>query len=1100
MSYMKDGVKLHCLMGVFLIGAGWVSVFAEVISGLPIVSISDPNQDAPLPEAEIIVPVQRVNAAGEIIAEYEIPIRRLNPNAEIPAGDQDNTAINFAESILYDNTSDTHVWHLPGVLSEVCDFGTSAGGKMTKFQFGYVTASPEPITLSVRFYEDTGPSECPGNLQGGWIFHNLDGSSSSLLETFEYEFELPLEEQFFLPAGQFGYSYQFNDDESGLRLAMGGTGNEDFLWQDCLPISFSNSWAGAYMRIYVEDDVSEHCYDPPQYDADLIPSALWQTTGTVRFGGGGCRVYRMILASDHKYNFSLCSTDGVGGYCLGDADLEMFDADGSFLWYIDGQYRCDWAASTLGTTRQDWSPTLDGIYYLRVSDYYFSSLQYNLAYHGAVIRDPNLRVEPSFIELDCTDTNSSAQTEWREQAPFENGSQLGTGNQKPETSTVADPMNKLILADEILNRLNSQPATARVIVNLQKLPELKRPGGSHRVFEVDGHNRGWQKIRREIADKQFEVLGSLTPREFRLRRRFANLNSFSGEVTAEGLVKLLDDPRVKSIEPVLELHAHLRQGIPLMNALNVRTDYRGRDMAIAIVDTGIDYTHSVLGGGGFPNNKVLGGYDFGDDDPDPFAGHSHGTSCAGIAAGDLADVGDYIGGVAHEAKLYALKISPGTTKTASSDDMIAAWDWCVTHQYDDPSHPIMVINTSFGGGRYFSNCDDENAAMSMAAKNANDAGITLLVSAGNDGWCESLAWPACISNVISVGAVYDADFGNASWCIDRFSCADIYLSDSCSTDWAADDSTAPDKVAVYSNTASFLDILAPANQAYTTTIGGYVSNFGGTSAACPYAAGAVACLQSAAKNILGLYLTPDEVRQILTDTGDPITDAKVPLAKPRINLAHAVQAISCHGQTLYLYNDGEAILDVNDVITPDWVTLSPEPPYNIEGGSRQRICVVAGCNQCFGRNLSGVMHIYSNDPKQNAEPYKLVVSQLCPASFLLGDFDADYDIDLIDYAHFSRYWLRLDCREPSSCDNTDLNRDGRVNLVDLIIFLVAWAKQVADFNADGDVDLIDYAHFSRYWLRLDCRETNWCDDVDLNRDGRVSIADLKIFLTAWSKQ
>ena len=351
--------------------------------------------------------------------------------------------------------------------------------------------------------------------------------------------------------------------------------------------------------------------------------------------------------------------------------------------------------------------------------------------------------------------------------------------------------------------------------------------------------------------------------------------------------------------------------------------------------------------------------------------------------------------------------------------------------------------------------------MTIAAQNANDAGITVLVSSGNDGYCESLAWPACISNVISVGAVYDTDFGSASWCVNGSSCADVYSTASCSTNWAADDSSAADKVAVYSNTASFLDILAPANQAYTTTIGGYVSNFGGTSAACPYAAGAVACLQSASKNILGLYLTPDEVRQILSGTGDPITDTKVALTKPRINLAHAVEAISCSGQTLYLYNDGEAVLDVNDVITPDWITLSPEPPYSIEGGSRRQICVRANCYQCYGQDLIGVMHIYSNDPKKNSEPYEIVVSQLCPASSLPGDFDTDYDVDLFDYAHFSRYWLRLDCREPSWCDSADLNRDGRVNAVDLMIFLAAWSRPVGDFDADNDVDLMDYAHFSR---------------------------------------
>ena len=159
-------------------------------------------------------------------------------------------------------------------------------------------------------------------------------------------------------------------------------------------------------------------------------------------------------------------------------------------------------------------------------------------------------------------------------------------------------------------------------------------------------------------------------------------------MTANALEKLLNHPQVESIEPVQEMHAHLAQGIPLMNALATRSTYDGSGIAIAICDTGIDYNHPRLGGGGFPNSKVIGGYDFGDSDADPIPNtQAHGTCCAGIAAGDLGTVGDYIGGVAPAARLYACKISYGTTGSAYNDAMVAAWDWCVTHRNDDPAHP-----------------------------------------------------------------------------------------------------------------------------------------------------------------------------------------------------------------------------------------------------------------------------------------------------------------------------------------------------------------------------------------------------------------------------
>ena len=47
--------------------------------------------------------------------------------------------------------------------------------------------------------------------------------------------------------------------------------------------------------------------------------------------------------------------------------------------------------------------------------------------------------------------------------------------------------------------------------------------------------------------------------------------------------------------------------------------------------------------------------------------------------------------------------------------------------------------------------------MTTAAANAVAAGITIFASSGNDGYCDSMGWPACISYVNSVGAVYDAN-------------------------------------------------------------------------------------------------------------------------------------------------------------------------------------------------------------------------------------------------------------------------------------------------------------------------------------------------------
>ena len=356
------------------------------------------------------------------------------------------------------------------------------------------------------------------------------------------------------------------------------------------------------------------------------------------------------------------------------------------------------------------------------------------------------------------------------------------------------------------------------------------------------------------------------------------------------------------------MEPHLRQGIPLMAADTPSATYTGSGLSIAIVDTGIDTSHPRLGGGSsIFNSKVIGGYDTGDNDADPrpniITGEAHGTACAGIAAGDLGDSGDYIGGVAPGAKLYALKITSGDSGSASDSALIAAWEWAISHKNDDPANPILIISTSFGGGIYFSACDIFKPGLATAAANAVAAGITIFVSSGNDGFCSSISSPACISYVNSVGAVYDANIGNVGFCVSALSCATDkrtgYVCDYYGQ-YASFEFTAADKVTVYSNSASFLTLLAPAHNAYTTDIrgvGGYASGdfdpeFGGTSAACPYAAGAAAVLQSAAKAKTGSYLTPAQVRSYLTSYGTTITDGKVTsVQKPRIDLASAVNAL-----------------------------------------------------------------------------------------------------------------------------------------------------------------------------------------------------------------
>lgn len=423
------------------------------------------------------------------------------------------------------------------------------------------------------------------------------------------------------------------------------------------------------------------------------------------------------------------------------------------------------------------------------------------------------------------------------------------------------------------------------------------------------------------------------PNEINIDDRFSYIFGFSATVSAKGLQTLVQRSDIISIEKNIILYPHLAQGIPLMNATSARSSYDGSGVSIAICDTGIDTEHPRLGNGGSPifNSKVIGGYDTGDNDADPRpsnpGGGAHGTACAGISAGDLGTTGDYIGGVAPGAKLYAIKISYGDAGSATTADMIQGWEWCITHQNDDPSNPIMIISTSFGGGQYTSTCNTASSSMTTAAANAVSAGMTLFVSSGNDGFCNAMGWPACITHVISVGAVYDASFGTYHPCLHADSCAPK-TAGGCASGWYGTDVTAADMVTSYSNSASFLSLFAPANQAYTADItgsggytsGDYTTSFGGTSAACPYAAGAAAVLQHAAKSKTGSYLTPAQVESYLLDNGDNITDGKIAITKPRVNLGNAVDALPGSGPTPTSISDGD--FENGPPPASDWTELN----------------------------------------------------------------------------------------------------------------------------------------------------------------------------------
>jgi minor extracellular serine protease Vpr len=173
----------------------------------------------------------------------------------------------------------------------------------------------------------------------------------------------------------------------------------------------------------------------------------------------------------------------------------------------------------------------------------------------------------------------------------------------------------------------------------------------------------------------------------------------------------------------------------------------GKGIVVGIVDTGIDYNDAELGGGGFPNSKVIGGYDFADNDNDPMDEDGHGTHVAGIIAGSKY-------GVAPDAKIRAYKVFSGIGDSTSTSFIIQGIDQAVKDKCN-------IINISIGTVQGEGNGSDPE---SVAVKNAVQSGIVVVAAAGNTGGRSDIlpfpmSSPGSNKYAIGVGASDDSTHG-----------------------------------------------------------------------------------------------------------------------------------------------------------------------------------------------------------------------------------------------------------------------------------------------------------------------------------------------------
>ncbi|HEV2192170.1 MAG TPA: S8 family serine peptidase [Nitrosopumilaceae archaeon] len=163
--------------------------------------------------------------------------------------------------------------------------------------------------------------------------------------------------------------------------------------------------------------------------------------------------------------------------------------------------------------------------------------------------------------------------------------------------------------------------------------------------------------------------------------------------------------------------------------------FEGQGIKIGIIDTGIDYDHPDLLGFG-PSGKVVGGYNFVDNNNKPIDITGHGTEVAGIIAAD-----GNLKGVAPKAKLFSYKVS-STGESVSSDLIVKAIHRAIKDK-------VNVINISLGVNKTNGEIDQ---AVSEAVKN----GIIVVVAAGNNGPDDgTIGSPGKDPDAITVGATYN---------------------------------------------------------------------------------------------------------------------------------------------------------------------------------------------------------------------------------------------------------------------------------------------------------------------------------------------------------
>lgn len=228
------------------------------------------------------------------------------------------------------------------------------------------------------------------------------------------------------------------------------------------------------------------------------------------------------------------------------------------------------------------------------------------------------------------------------------------------------------------------------------------------------------------------------------------------------VVGLTEDKPVRLVgeftsDPLTEHQPHLQT----VRADQANTLFWGSSFAInqevkiAIVDSGIDYTHPDLVAQMWTNGSGFHGRDVYNNDDNPMDDNGHGTHVAGLAAAKSNNNTGVSGIMGDRVKLIAVK-AMDEDGNGSITSVVNGIQYAV-------AQGAHVINLSLGG-------DGESAAIENALLNAVSAGSVVLIAAGNDGeritssnFKFPIGYAASIDGVIGIGSINTAGEGRSSF-------------------------------------------------------------------------------------------------------------------------------------------------------------------------------------------------------------------------------------------------------------------------------------------------------------------------------------------------